>query len=100
LTHKRRQIANVQRKTGSCANREARLFFHFSEARFPKASIVEGAEVTFLAVPPPDEAGGRHLATSIQLLAPGTISASFEEDLPGKLDISLSRRARVTVGLG
>ena len=31
---------------GRCANREARLFFHFSEARFPKASIAEGAEVS------------------------------------------------------
>ena len=39
--------------------------------------------MTFVAVPPPDEAG-RHLATAIQLLAPGTISASFEENLPGK----------------
>ena len=32
--------------TCRCANREARLFFHFSEARFPKTSIAEGAEVT------------------------------------------------------
>jgi len=41
-------------------------------------------QVTFLAVPPPDDAGGRHLAIAIQLLPTGTISASFEDDLPGK----------------
>ena len=41
------------------------------------------SQVTFVAVPPPDDAGGRHLATGIQLLPHGTISASFEDDLPG-----------------
>ena len=64
-----------------CADREARLFFHFSEARFSKAALVEGAEVSFQTVE--DGADGRPMARVLQLLPPGTIAASFEEELPG-----------------
>lgn len=32
-----------------CADRDVRLFFHFSEVGFPKGALAEGAEVSFSA---------------------------------------------------
>lgn len=64
-----------------CADRDARVFFHFSEARFAKVSVVEGAEVSFLASL--GEADGRPIAKNLQLLAPGSIAASYEQEIPG-----------------
>lgn len=72
-----------------CADREARLFFHFSEARFSKASLVEGAEVSFLAGS--GDADGRPIAKALHLLAPGTIAASYEQQMPGTVRHSLSK---------
>lgn len=49
------------------ADREARLFFHFSEAGFPKPKIVEGAEVSFSAAADEVLYFGRCMAISFAL---------------------------------
>lgn len=65
----------------SSADSGRRLFFHFSEAAFPRAQLVEGAEVAFgTAV---DESSGREAAVALQLLAPGAVTAAADVEQPG-----------------
>lgn len=60
-----------------------RLFFHFSEAGFPLASLAEGAELSFAISD--DNESGRDAAVALQLLAPGTVSATADVEVPGRV---------------
>mmetsp|Transcript_12804 Transcript_12804/g.38626 ORF Transcript_12804/g.38626 Transcript_12804/m.38626 type:complete len:1024 (-) Transcript_12804:1758-4829(-) len=69
-----------------------RLFFHFSEAAFPRAQLVEGAEVAFgTAV---DESSGREAAVALQLLAPGAVTAAADVEQPGTVAARVVRAAQ------
>ena len=68
-----------------CADRDARVFFHYSAARFSKECVIEGAEVSFIAGV--GEVDGRPIAKNLQLLTPGTIAASYEKEIPGAVSV-------------
>lgn len=75
-----------------CADREARMFFHFSEMMTVKTEIQVNEEVEFTVVQDPSSPS-RQIAIRIKYLPKGTIS--FETVLPTKLTGSVEKEPSV-----
>jgi cold shock CspA family protein len=79
VSDERREQGNVQSvKEGfgfiRCADREGRMFFHFSEWLDVKRPQDVGDECEFTVAPDPNQPG-RNLATRIKRLPPGATSS-------------------------
>jgi cold shock CspA family protein len=71
-----------------CADRDAKIFFHFSECLDVSRQPREGDDCEFTVADDPNHAG-QLMATRIKLLAPGTVqfSVTIHPDAVGKVEI-------------
>ena len=71
-----------------CAERDVRMFFHFSECLDVKRTISVGDECEFTVSPDPNQPS-RLLATRIKHLSPGTVQFDIviHKDISGRVDI-------------
>merc|ERR1740129_2590482 len=77
-----------------CADRDAKIFFHFSECLDVSRQPREGDDCEFTVADDPNHAA-QLMATRIKLLAPGTVqfSVTIHPDAVGKVEIEPSKNS-------
>merc|ERR1719237_1603329 len=77
-----------------CADRDAKIFFHFSGCLDVSRQPREGDDCEFTVADDPNHAG-QLMATRIKLLAPGTVqfSVTIHPDAVGKVEIEPSKNS-------
>merc|ERR1711899_559880 len=75
-----------------CADRDAKIFFHFSECLDVSRQPREGDDCEFTVADDPNHAG-QLMATRIKLLAPGTVqfAVTIHQDAVGKVEVEPSK---------